>query len=94
LSPGGNIVWPPYGGLAAYPDIRKTVYTTNAIESVNYTIQKIIKHRRSFPNDEAAMKLIFMGLKNIYRKWTMPIRDWRTALNQFAIIYEEDRVPL
>jgi transposase-like protein len=70
------------------------VYTTNAIESVNYTIQKIIKHRQSFPNEEAAMKLIFMGLKNISKKWTMPIRDWGTALNQFAIIYGEDRVPL
>jgi hypothetical protein len=44
---------------------------------------KIIKHRQSFPNDEAAMKLIFMGLKNISRKWTMPIRDWGAALNQF-----------
>jgi transposase-like protein len=73
---------------------RKAVYTTNAVEPVNYTIQKIIKHRRSFPNDEAAMKLIFMGLKNISGKWTMPIRDWGTALNQFAIIYGEDRVPL
>ena len=76
------------------PDIRKAVYTTNAIESVNFTIQKIIKHRQSFPNEEAAMKLIFMGLKNITRKWTMPIRDWGAALNQFAIIYGEDRVPL
>jgi transposase-like protein len=76
------------------PDIRKAVYTTNAIESVNYTIQKIIKHRQSFPHDEAAMKLIFMGLKNISKKWTMPIRDWGAALNQFAIIYGEDRVPL
>jgi transposase-like protein len=75
------------------PEIRKAVYTTNAIESVNYTIQKIIKHRQSFPNDEAAMKLIFIGLKNISRKWTMPIRDWGAALNQFAIIYG-DRVPL
>jgi transposase-like protein len=67
------------------PKIRKAVYTTNAIESVNFTIQKIIKHRRSFPNDEAAMKLIFMGVKNIARKWTMPIRDWGAALNQFAM---------
>jgi transposase-like protein len=76
------------------PEIRKAVYTTNVIESVNYTIQKIIRHRQSFPNDEAAMKLIFMGLKNISRKWTMPIRDWGAALNQFTIIYGEDRVPL
>jgi transposase-like protein len=76
------------------PEIRKALYTTNAIESVNYTIQKIIKYRQSFPNDEAAMKLIFMGLKNISKKWTIPIRDWGAALNQFAIIYGEDRVPL
>jgi transposase-like protein len=76
------------------PEIRKAVYTTNAIESVNYTIQKIIKHRQSFPNDDAAMKLIFMGLKNISKKLTMPIRDWGAALNQFAVIYGADRVPL
>jgi transposase-like protein len=57
------------------PDLRKAVYTANAVESVNYTIQKIIKHRRLFPNDEAAMKLIFMGLKNISKKRAMPIRD-------------------
>jgi transposase-like protein len=76
------------------PEIRKAVYTTNAIESVNYTIQKIIKHRQSFPNDEAAVKLIFMGLKKIAQKWTMPVRDWGAALNQFAVIYGEDRVPL
>jgi transposase-like protein len=63
-------------------------------DSVNYTIQKIIKHCQSFPNDEATMKLIFMGLKNISKKWTMPIRDWGAALNQFAIIHGEDRVPL
>jgi transposase-like protein len=62
--------------------------------SANYTIQKIIKHRQSFPNGEAAMKLMFMGLKNIAKKWTMPIRAWGAALNQFAVIYGEDRVPL
>jgi transposase-like protein len=70
------------------------VYTTNAVESVYFTIQRIIKHRQSFPNDEAVVKLIFMGLKNISKKWTMPIRDWGAALNQFAVIYGEDRVPL
>jgi transposase-like protein len=58
------------------PEIRKAVYTTNAIEPVNYTIQKVVKHRQAFPNDGAAVKLIFMGLKNISEKWTMPIRDW------------------
>ena len=75
------------------PEIRVAVYTTNAIESVNYTLQKVIRHRQSFPNDEAAMKLLFMALKNISKKWTMPFRNWGAVLNQFAVIYG-DRVPL
>jgi putative transposase len=76
------------------PEIRKAEYTTNEIESVNYTIQRIIKHRHPFPNDETVMKLIFMDLKNSYNRWTMPIRDWGATLNQLAIIYRERRVPL
>jgi transposase-like protein len=75
------------------PEIRTGVYTTNAIESLNYSIQKVIKHRQSFPNDEAALKLIFMALKNISKKWTMPFRNWGAVLNQFAVIYG-DRVSL
>ena len=75
------------------PEIRKAVYTTNAIESLNYTLQKNLKTRLSFPNNEAAMKLIFMILQRIKKKWTMPIRNWGEALNQFALIYG-DRVPL
>ena len=75
------------------PEIRKAIYTTNAIESVNYNLQRNLKTRQSFPNDEAAMKLIFMILRRISKKWTMPIRNWAGALNQFALIYG-DRVPL
>jgi transposase-like protein len=75
------------------PEIRKAVYTTNAIESLNYNLQRNLKTRQSFPNDEAAMKLIFMILQRISKRWTMPIRNWGEALNQFAIIYG-DRVPL
>ena len=75
------------------PEIRKAIYTTNAIESLNYNLQRNLKTRQSFPNDEAAMKLIFMILRRISKKWTMPIRNWGEALNQFAIIYG-DRVPL
>jgi transposase-like protein len=75
------------------PEIRKAIYTTNAIESVNYNLQRNLKTRRSFPNDEAAMKLIFMILQRISKRWTMPIRNWGEALNQFAVIYG-DRVPL
>jgi len=75
------------------PEIRKAIYTTNAIESVNYNLQRNLKTRQSFPNDEAAMKLLFMILRRISKKWTMPIRNWAGALNQFALIYG-DRVPL
>jgi len=80
------------------PEIRRTkgslaVYTTNAVESVNYTLQRNLKTRQSFPNDEAAMKLIFMILQRISKRWTMPIRNWGEALNQFALIYG-DRVTL
>jgi len=73
--------------------IRKVIYTTNAIESLNFTVRKITKNRQSFPSADAAIKLLFMALQNISKKWTMPIRDWGSAMNQFAILYG-DRVPL
>jgi putative transposase len=75
------------------PDIRKAIYTTNAIESTNMSIRKIIKNRGLFPNEEAMTKLVYLALRNIKKKWTMPIRDWGPALNQFAIIFG-NRVPL
>ena len=78
----------------AYPEeIRKIIYTTNAIESLNNTLKKTIKNRASFPNDEAAVKLLYLSLKNIMKKWTMPVRNWGKAINQFAILYD-DRLPL
>jgi putative transposase len=70
------------------PDVRRVIYTTNAIESLNMTLRKVIKNRASFPNDEAALKLMYMALKNIANRWTMPVQNWKSALNQFAIIYE------
>ena len=77
----------------AYPEeIRRIIYTTNAIESLNSALKKTIKNRCSFPNDEAAIKLLYLSLKNIQKKWTMPAREWRKALNQFAILYG-DRMP-
>ncbi|MCE7506994.1 IS256 family transposase [Polynucleobacter sp. IMCC30063] len=75
------------------PEIRKVIYTTNAIESVNMSLRKITKNRGSFPSDEALMKLFYLALRNISQKWSMPIRDWKGALNQFSIKYEE-RIPL
>jgi len=74
-------------------EIRRVIYTTNAIESLNYSLRKIIKNRSLFPNDEAVFKLLYLALKNIERKWTMPIKDWQQALHQFAIVFE-GRVPL
>lgn len=71
------------------PEIRKVVYTTNAIESVNMSLRKITKNRGSFPSDEALMKLFYLALNNIAKKWTMPIRDWKAALTQFTIQYGE-----
>jgi transposase-like protein len=75
------------------PEIRKAIYTTNAVESMNNQLQRNLKTRQSFPNDESAMKLIFMILKRISKKWTMPIRNWGEAVHQFSVIYG-DRVPL
>ncbi len=77
----------------AYPeDIRKIIYTTNAIESLNMSLRKIIKNRGHFPNDEAATKLLYLALKNASKKWTLPTRTWKKALNQFAVLFE-DRFP-
>jgi putative transposase len=61
-------------------------------ESLNSSIRKIIKTRRAFASDEAALKLIYLALQNIAKRWTMPIKSWKAALNQFAIRYEE-RLP-
>ena len=71
------------------PEIRKVIYTTNAIESVNMSLRKITKNRGSFPSDEALLKLFYLALRNISRKWTMPIRDWKAALTRFTIQFED-----
>ena len=69
-----------------YPqEIRKVIYTTNAIESLNSVIRKAIKLRKIFPNDQSAFKVIYLAINNASRKWTMPVRDWSSALNRFAI---------
>ena len=80
----------PMFGLPS--DIRRAVYTTNAIESLNMSLRKIIKTRASFPNDEAAFKLLYLALRNAQKKWTMPIKNWSQAMQAFSIIFE-GRVP-
>ena len=67
------------------PEIRKVIYTTNAIESVNMSLRKLTKNRGSFPSDEALLKLFYLALRNISLKWSMPIRDWKAALTRFTI---------
>jgi putative transposase len=85
--------WDRLVPFLAYPeDIRKAIYTTNAIESLNNSLKKVIKNRGAFPNDEAVLKLLYLAMRNISKKWTMPIRCWKEALNQFAIIFG-DRFP-
>ena len=74
-------------------DINLMVYTTNAIESLNFGLRKIIKGRCAFPHDDAIRKLLYLGLKNASKKWTLPVRDWKAALNQFIILFG-DRVPV
>ena len=75
------------------PQIRKATYTTNAIESLNMSLRKVTKNRGSFPNDEAMMKLLYLAMKNLSKKWTLPLRDWKSAMNQFTILFE-GRMPV
>lgn len=74
------------------PEIRKVIYTTNAIESLNMSLRKVIKNKRVFPSDSSAIKQLYLALKNISKKWTMPIQNWGPALNHFMIIFGE-RLP-
>jgi putative transposase len=71
------------------PEVRRIIYTTNAIESVHARLRKIIKSRGHFPSDEAASKLIWLALRNITADWSRATREWKSAMNQFAIIYED-----
>ena len=65
----------------AFPaEIRKAIYTTNAIESVNMTLRKVLKNHRAFPTDESALKVVYLAIQNISKKWTMPIKDWLVSL--------------
>jgi transposase-like protein len=69
-------------------EIRKVIYTTNAIESLNYSLRKIIKTRGHFPSEEAATKLLYLALIRAEQRWTMPIWRWKDALNQFAVHFD------
>jgi len=86
--------WAQIVPMFQFPEeIRRVIYTTNAIESLNFSLRKIIKNRSLFPNDEAVFKILYLAIRNAAKKWTMPIRDWRRALHQFALVFE-GRLPL
>jgi putative transposase len=74
------------------PAIRKAIYTTNVIESVNSVIRKFTRNRKQYPNAESALKLVYLAIHEASQKWTMPIVGWKAALNHFAIVFE-DRLP-
>jgi putative transposase len=82
--------WENINTLFKYPDdIRKAIYTTNAIESLNSVIRKVIKKRKLFPTDDSAKKVVFLAVQDASKKWTMPIRNWKLALNRFMIEFED-----
>ena len=83
-------VWDKVIAFFAFPpEVRRVIYTTNAIESVNARLRKILNTRGHFPSDEAATKLIWLALQNITANWTRASPHWKSAMNQFAILYEE-----
>ena len=87
--------WDDLNEFFAYPEeIRRVIYTTNAIESLNASLRKVTKNRAAFPDDEAIMKIMYLAIQKASKKWTMPIRNWGLALNQFAIIFGADRVKI
>jgi transposase-like protein len=86
--------WDDLSEFFKYPsEIRRAIYTTNAVESLNYQLRKVTKNRSSFSTDDAIFKLLYLAIRNASEKWTMPIRDWGRALNQFAVEFGKERVP-
>lgn len=86
--------WPNLITLFNFPsDIRKVIYTTNAIESLNSVIRKSVKTRKLFPSDESATKVVYLAIQAASKKWTMPIRNWKEAMNHFMIEFEEQLTP-
>jgi len=86
--------WENLNTLFDYPaSIRKVIYTTNSIESLNSVIRKSVKTRKVFPSEDAAFKVVYLAIQAASKKRTMPIRDWKPALNRFIIEFEEQIAP-
>src|SRR5271156_630503 len=82
--------WPEVVPFYAFhPDVRRSVYTTNAIEALNSKLRRAVRARGYFPTDEAAIKLLFLVLNRSEKEWTMPAREWSLAKAQFAILFGE-----
>jgi transposase-like protein len=82
--------WENLNTFFDYPqDIRKAIYTTNAIESLNSVVRAAVKKRKVFTNEDSAKKVIFLAVEQASRKWTMPIQNWKSALNRFVILFED-----
>ena len=89
ISKQWRLKWPHITAMFAMPaPIRKVIYTTNAIESVNSVIRKFTRNRKLYPNRDSALKLVYLAINEASKKWTMPIRNWKQALNHFAIMFE------
>ena len=86
--------WPNLRTIFDFPDeIRKAIHTTNAIESLNSVVRKATKRRKIFPTDDSALKVVFLATQAASKKWTMPIQNWKQAMNRFAIEFEEQLAP-
>jgi putative transposase len=93
ISKQWRLKWPHMIAMFEFPPaIRKAIYTTNAIESINSVIRKFTRNRKQYPNRDSAIKLVYMAIHEASKKWTMPIPNWKAALNHFAILFE-DRMP-
>ena len=87
--------WEDLNEFFSYPnEIRRVIYTTNAIELPNASLRKVSKNLAAFPYDDVIFKIMYLAIKKAAKKWTMPIRNWGLALNQFAILFGAARVKL
>ncbi len=82
--------WHNLSAIYRYPpDIRKAIYTTNAFQSLNSVVRKVTRNRKVFPNDDSAKKIVYLAIQEASKRWTMPIRNWKPALNRFSIEFGE-----
>lgn len=93
ISKSWRLHWSNLNTFFAYPmDIRKAIYTTNAIESLNSVIRHAIKKRKLFPTDDSVKKVIYLAIMSASKKWTMPIQNWKAAMSRFSILFEDRMV--